>query len=119
MITAVDKLIDDLAFSKALQAIWDVISAGNKYIDDTAPWTLAKDPAQKERLATVMYCLLESQRVVHCILSAFLPTTTEKALCSLGWPEAASMDGLVWGGLKAGMTVTKAEALFPRFEEKE
>jgi len=119
MMPAVDKHFDDLAFSKALQAIWDVISAGNKYIDDTAPWTLAKDPAKKDRLATVMYCLLESQRIVHCILSAFLPTTTEKALCSLGYTETASKDGLVWGGLQAGATITKAEALFPRFEEKE
>ena len=119
MVATVDRLMEELAFSKALQAIWDVISAGNKYIDDTAPWTLAKDPAQKGRLATVMYCLLESQRIVHCILSAFLPTTAEKALCSLGWNEANSKDGLVWGGLKAGMTITKAEALFPRYEEKE
>ena len=108
--------MDELAFSKALQAIWEVISAGNKYIDDSAPWTLAKDPAQKERLETVMYCLLESQRVTHCLLSAFMPTTAAKALGSLGWKEEISKEGLVWGGLKAGATITKAEALFPRIE---
>ncbi|MDD5285561.1 MAG: methionine--tRNA ligase [Desulfuromonadaceae bacterium] len=119
MVTAVDKFIDELAFSKALQAIWDVISAGNKYIDDTAPWTLTKDPAQKNRLATVMYCMLESQRIVHCILSPFLPTTAGKALASLGWHEEITKDALTWGGLKAGRTIVKAEALFPRFEEKE
>ncbi|MBC8019393.1 MAG: class I tRNA ligase family protein, partial [Verrucomicrobia bacterium] len=117
MVTVVDKFIDELAFSKALQAIWEVISAGNKYIDDTAPWTLAKDPANSERLATVMYCLLESQRITHSILSAFLPATSEKALASLGWDEAVSKEGLEWGGLKAGMTISKAEALFPRIEE--
>jgi len=119
MIGAVSRHMDELAFSKALQAIWEVISAGNKYIDDTAPWTLAKDPAQKDRLATVMYCLLESQRIIHCILSAFLPATTEKALHFLGWTAAASKAGLLWGGLTAGTTITKAEALFPRYEEKE
>jgi methionyl-tRNA synthetase len=116
MITAVDKLMDEMAFSKSLQAIWEVISAGNKYIDDTAPWTLAKDPAQRERLETVMYCLLESQRITHCILSAFMPATAAKALDALGWTDDISKDGLVWGGLKPGTVITKAEALFPRIE---
>src|SRR6185369_6835 len=119
MVASVDKFIDEMAFSKALQAIWEVISAGNKYIDDTAPWTLAKDPANKERLATVMYCLLESQRIIHSILSAFMPATAEKALCSLGWIKEISQEGLAWGGLQAGTTIIKAEALFPRYEEKE
>ncbi len=117
MVATVDKFIDEMAFSKALQAIWEVISAGNKYIDDTAPWALAKDPANRDRLATVMYCLLESQRITHFILSAFLPTTAEKALASLGWNEAVSKAGMAWGGLSAGATITKAEALFPRIEE--
>ncbi|MDA8429258.1 MAG: methionine--tRNA ligase [Geobacteraceae bacterium] len=116
MVTTLDRLMDELAFSKALQAIWEVISAGNKYIDDSAPWTLAKDPANRERLATVMYCLLESQRITHCILSAFLPATAEKALCSLGWKEEITKEGLQWGGLTAGTMITKAEALFPRIE---
>ena len=117
MVSIVDKFIDELAFSKALQAIWEVISAGNKYIDESAPWTLAKDPSQRERLATFMYTLLESQRITHCILSAFLPSTSEKALASLGWNETVSKEGLVWGGMKAGTVITKVEALFPRIEE--
>jgi methionyl-tRNA synthetase len=117
MVTIVDKFIDEMAFSKALQAIWEVISAGNKYIDDTAPWTLAKEPANSQRLAAVMYTLLESQRITHCILSAFLPTTAAKALASLGWNDAPSREGLGWGGLQEGAAVTKAEALFPRIEE--
>jgi methionyl-tRNA synthetase len=116
MVTTLDRLMDEMAFSKALQAIWEVISAGNKYIDDAAPWTLAKDPAQRERLETVMYCLLESQRVTHCIISAFMPSTAAKALCSLGCKEEISKEGLQWGGLKPGQTITKAEALFPRIE---
>ena len=119
MVSNVASCMDDLAFSKALQAIWEVVSAGNKYIDETAPWTLAKDPGNKGRLATVMYCLLESQRIVHCILSAFMPATAEKALCSLGWNNEIDQEGLAWGGLQAGTTIIKAEALFPRYEEKE
>ncbi|MEI6305854.1 MAG: methionine--tRNA ligase, partial [Deltaproteobacteria bacterium] len=108
--------LEDLAFSKALQAIWDVVSAGNKYIDEHAPWTLAKDPALKDRLATVMYCLLESQRIVHTLLSAFLPATSEKALASLGCTGKTDKNGLTFGGLKAGCKITKVEALFPRME---
>jgi methionyl-tRNA synthetase len=116
MVGAVDRFMDELAFSKALQAIWDVISACNKYIDDAAPWVLAKDPAQKVRLETVMYCLMESQRLVHFVLSAFMPATAAKALASLGWSGEVTKEGLVWGGLQNGTTVTKAEALFPRIE---
>jgi methionyl-tRNA synthetase len=118
MVGQVDQHIDDLAFSKALQAIWEVISAGNKYIDETAPWTLAKDPAQKERLSTVMYYMLESQRVVYNLLSAFMPTTASKGLGYLGITEAPSKEALAWGGLQAGAAVKKAEPLFPRIEEK-
>ncbi|GAB7027961.1 methionine--tRNA ligase [Geotalea toluenoxydans] len=118
MVRQVDMHLEELAFSKALQAIWEVVSAGNKYIDETAPWTLAKDPAQKERLATVMYCLLESQRIVYQLISAFMPQTAVKALSYLGVTDAPNENGLQWGGLESGTQVTKAEALFPRIEEK-
>jgi methionyl-tRNA synthetase len=64
-----------------------------------------------------MYCLLESQRIVHTVLSAFLPSTAEKALTSLGCPGSCDKNGLVWGVLQAGTVITKAEALFPRIEE--
>jgi methionyl-tRNA synthetase len=63
-----------------------------------------------------MYCLLESQRIVHIILSAFLPATAEKALAILGCGEEKSLVGLAWGGLREGTVITKAEALFPRIE---
>ncbi len=118
MVKSVDTLMGELAFSKALQSIWEVISAGNKYIDETAPWTLAKDPAQKERLATVMYCLCESQRLVHSLLAAFMPTTAAKGLGYLGASFPPDEASLKWGRLKAGTMITKAEALFPRIEER-
>ncbi|OGT99102.1 MAG: methionine--tRNA ligase [Geobacteraceae bacterium GWC2_48_7] len=116
MVASVEGHINDMAFSKALQAIWDVVSAGNKYIDESAPWTLAKDPAKAERLATVMYCLLESQRVVHTLLSAFLPATSQKALAVLGCEKTVDDSELAWGKLQPGCIITKAEALFPRVE---
>jgi methionyl-tRNA synthetase len=118
MVAQVDGHLEDMAFSKALQSIWEVISAGNKYIDETAPWVLAKDPAQQERLGTVMYYMLESQRIVYFMLSAFMPKTSEKGLSYLGWTAELDEQGLSWGGLQAGTAITKAEALFPRIEEK-
>lgn len=116
MISIVDAHINDMAFSKALQAIWEVISACNKYIDDTAPWTMAKDPAKREQLGTVMYCLLESQRIIHTFISAFMPSTADKAMESIGCDKIIESSALKWGGLKPYTKITKAEALFPRIE---
>jgi methionyl-tRNA synthetase len=118
MVSQVESHMDDLAFSKALQSIWEVVAAGNKYIDESAPWALAKDPAQQQRLGTVMYCLLESQRLVYSVLNAFMPATAVKALGYLGRSEPPQEQDLQWGGLAAGTRITKAEPLFPRIEEK-
>ncbi|ABB32546.1 methionyl-tRNA synthetase [Geobacter metallireducens RCH3] len=118
MISQLESCMDEMAFSKGLQAIWEVISAGNKYIDESAPWTLAKDPAQKERLGTIMYTLLEAQRIVHTLLSAFMPRTAAKALGYLGCMEALRDEDLAWGKLVPGTQIAKAEALFPRIEDK-
>ncbi|HKZ17091.1 MAG TPA: methionine--tRNA ligase [Geobacteraceae bacterium] len=118
MVRQVETCMEDLAFSKALQAIWEVISAGNKYIDETAPWALAKDPTQQQRLGTVMFCVLESQRVVYNFLSAFMPDTATKGLKYLGWDKEPGEDQLKWGCLQPGTQVTKAEPLFPRIDDK-
>jgi len=116
MVRQVDLHMDELALSKALQAIWEVVSAGNKYIDETAPWTLAKDPALHGRLATVMYHVLESQRVIYTLLSSFMPKTAVKGLGYLGWDGTPSEENLAWGGLRVNTRVIKAEPLFPRIE---
>ena len=117
MVAQVDSLMDELSFSKALQAIWEVISAGNKYIDEMAPWSLAKDPALEGRLRTVMYCCVEAQRIAHIILSAFMPTTSAKALAYLGFEEKPTENAMKWGLTAGGTTINKAEALFPRIQE--
>jgi methionyl-tRNA synthetase len=118
MINQVEGCMEDLAFSKALQAIWEVISAGNKYVDETAPWALAKDPEQHKRLGTVMYCVLESQRIVYNFLSAFMPDTAIKGLKYLGCDKKPGEDQLKWGCLQPGTRITKAEPLFPRIDDK-
>ena len=119
-ITKVDDHLNNMAFNKTLMAIWELISAGNKYIDETAPWALAKDPEQRERLATVMYNLLESIRIIALLVAPFMPSTGEKILQILGQDSSnMALDGQdQWGGLKAGVRIEKAAPLFPRIDTK-
>jgi methionyl-tRNA synthetase len=117
-VSQVDDHLEELAFSKALTTIWEVVSAGNKYIDESAPWALAKDPSTGDRLATVMYNLAEAQRIVHFLLTPFMPATSAKALGFLGWDGTVDEAGLAWGRLVPGTRIIKAEPLFPRIETK-
>ena len=114
----IDQLLEELAFNKALMAIWELISAANKYIDETAPWALAKDPGQRERLATVMYNLLEAIRLIALLTAPFMPETGEKILQILGCDKTQLTLDIQdqWGGLKAGSNIEKAAPLFPRIE---
>ncbi|WP_316348137.1 methionine--tRNA ligase [Desulfuromonas acetoxidans] len=115
----IDKQMNDLAFNKALLSIWELISSANKYIDDTAPWALAKDEAQKERLGTVMYNLLEAVRLVGLMVAPFLPDTGKRIMEILGQDsDNLMLDGQdQWGGLQAGTAIEKAPPMFPRIEE--
>ena len=117
-VKTVDEQMNALAFNKALQTIWTLISASNKYIDESAPWTLAKDETQKERLGTVMYNLLEAVRIIALLVAPFLPDTGASILNTLGDTNAdITLNGQdVWGGLQAGTTIEKAQPLFPRIE---
>ncbi|MFO7764976.1 MAG: methionine--tRNA ligase [Pelovirga sp.] len=113
-----DAQLDEMAFNKALISIWDLISAGNKYIDDTAPWSLAKDPQQQERLGTVMYNLIDSLRVVAGLIAPFMPTTAEKILAILGQSTDHFHDQAFDFSrrLAPGSHIEKAAPLFPRIE---
>ncbi len=113
----IDTLYGDMAFNKVLQTIWELISAGNKYIDDTAPWALAKDPAQQERLGTVLYNLLEAQRLIALQVAPFMPETGAKILSHLGVdPASRLVNNEAWGQLEPGTKIEKAAPLFPRIE---
>ncbi len=106
--------------SSALAAIWRLVGRSNKYVDETAPWGLAKDPAQKERLATVMYNLAESLRFITIMASSFMPQLPARVWAQLGIsdrPELWSWDSLIWGRLPAGITVKRSQALFPRIDK--
>ena len=105
-------------FQNALEQVFKTIQRANKYIDENAPWTLAKDPANRARLATVMYNLLETIRICAVLLTPFIPDSAEKIFDQIGacpccrtWEKAN-----VWGSLRPDVTVHKGEALFPRID---
>ncbi len=107
--------MDGYHISDALSVIFDMFRRANKYIDETTPWTLAKDEAKTERLGTVLYNLLETIRVGAVLLKPFIPTTAEKILAQLG-TDCESTD---FGGLCAGKETGEPEVLFARIDEKE
>jgi len=118
----VDDLMDQTQLSNALTEIFKVVSRANKYIDETAPWVLAKDESKKARLATVLYNLLESIRVTASLLTPFMPTAMPKALEQIGASTGdTAYDRLNrFGVLPAQVTVHKGEILFQRIDmEKE
>ena len=75
--------MNELKVNEAIEEIIDVLRKCNKYIDETTPWVLAKDENKKERLATVLYNLLESIRICAILLSPFIPSTSKKILDQL------------------------------------
>ncbi len=114
----VDSFMDETQLNNALAEIFKVVSRANKYIDETAPWVIAKDEAKKARLATVLYNLLDTIRIVATLLSAFMPTTMPKALEQIGACEkcATYENADKFGVLPPDVTVKKGEALFPRID---
>ena len=116
----IDSCMDTLHVADAVQAILDLFSRCNKYIDETEPWKLAKDPDRIGRLATVLYNLLESVRIAGILLKPYLPDTSDKILNSLN-TEFKSYDTVhTFGMLETGIQITeKPEILFARLNEKE
>ena len=110
--------MEHFQFQNALEQVFKTIQRANKYIDENAPWTLAKDPANRARLATVMYNLLETIRICAVLLTPFIPDSAEKIFDQIGacpccrtWEKAN-----VWGSLHPDVTVHKGEVLFPRID---
>ncbi len=114
----VDEYIDNTQLNNALAEIFNVVSRANKYIDETAPWVLAKDEANKPRLACVLYNLLETIRIVSSLLCAFMPTTMPKVWEQIGASEndTSYENAAVFGVLPADVTVHRGESLFPRID---
>lgn len=115
---AVEKYVDETKLSLALTEIMTVVSRANKYIDETSPWILAKDPAKSARLASVLYNLLDTVRICAALLLPFMPTMMPKALEQIG-ASAADIEYEKlgrFGVLPANVTVHKGDVLFPRLD---
>ena len=112
--------LDKLNFSIALADIWKFVSRTNKYIDETAPWTLAKDESKKASLAEVMYNLCESIRIISVLIAPFMPNTTPEIRKQLGLSENLEWSESAVFGKEATYTVCKGAIIFPRIDlEKE
>jgi len=119
-VRAYEEEMEKLALTPAIKTVWAFIGRANKYIDETAPWALAKDPSKKAELAAVLYHLAESLRIISGLISPFLPQTAPKIRQQLGCVDALaapSLDDLkIWGRLPAGQKIGATEPLFPRIE---
>ncbi|MBQ7496445.1 MAG: methionine--tRNA ligase [Selenomonas sp.] len=118
--------MDKMELSAALKKAWAFVSRSNKYIDETAPWALAKDETKKQELANVLYNLSESLRTIAVLISPYMPFTAPKIWNQLNleglkpFAEVQLTDVENWGGIPAGHQLGEAEQLFPRIEvEKE
>jgi methionyl-tRNA synthetase len=109
--------MDSYHIADALEAIFSMLRRANKYIDETTPWVLAKDEANKARLGTVIYNLLETIRVGAVLLTPFIPTTAEKIFSQLGTDEISYESISEFGALKSGASLGEASVLFARVDE--
>jgi methionyl-tRNA synthetase len=115
----VEENLERLDFSNALTSIWRLIGRLNKYVDETAPWALAKDLDQKYRLDTVLYTFVEALRIITILIEPFMPKVPAKVWVQLGLtnnPKVLNWDALVWGTLPEKLQINRGEALFPRIE---
>ena len=118
--TEAEKYLDALNFSESLTSIWKFISRTNKYIDETAPWALAKDESNKARLAEVMYNLCESIRIISVFVAPFMPETSVKICAQLGLAPVEDWEECGVFGKEETYSVVKGDIIFPRLDpEKE
>jgi methionyl-tRNA synthetase len=122
-VAEVEACFADMALHKALMAVWELVGAANKYIVENEPWSLAKDPAGREKLTAIMYRLLEVLRSVAVLIAPFMPQASRKILETLGLEATAryDLDTIRRGEpLPAGAALSRGESLFPRVSaEKE
>jgi len=117
-----EEAIENMEFSIALAAVWQLVGRTNKYIDETQPWSMVKDEAQRANLGSVLYALAEAQRIASVLLRPFLTQTPQRVWQQLGiaaedLPRLTSWESaLTFGLLPAGQQVNKAEPMFPRLD---
>lgn len=112
----VEKKMDQLRVSDALDQIWSLMRRTNKYIDETTPWILGKDEAQKGRLATVLYNLCENLRIISGLIAPFMPATSEKINEQINTNKVALETLVSFDGTVPGTKVNRGESIFPRID---
>lgn len=114
--------MDLIQYGQAKDAVMELVHAANHYIEDSAPWTVAKDPERAGELTAIIANLLESIRICAHLLAPFMPETSAEVLRRMSLGDEVGTDDLVatcaWGGLAGGVPVTKGSALFPRLQGK-
>lgn len=117
----VEFALDDFKFNEALSYIWEVIRMTNKYVEESAPWSLAKDESKKDHLANVMYISFQTYYIITAYLQIFFVETPKKVFNRLGLGDFVALDSAKnWRSLPAGIKVERGEPLFNRFDiEKE
>jgi methionyl-tRNA synthetase len=115
-----DPLLNELAFHRALARLWDYIRLVNRYVDEQAPWVLARDPARRRQLDTVLYHQVESLRIIALLLFPFMPHTAASMWRQLGIQDEIATQHLstamVWGQTRPGTPIQPGVQLFPRIE---
>ena len=114
--------MERLEYNKALNAVWEVVGSANRYIDESAPWALAKDASKRERLAAVLYNSAELLRIITLYIYPYMPEAAKEIWRQLGIEddiESVSLDSACkWNGLKSGLRVSKGRVLFPRIDNE-
>jgi len=106
----------ELNFSTALEHVWGFVTRANRYVEETKPWALAKDPAQATRLDSVLYNLAESTRLISLLVTPFMPTIAHQIRVQLGATEKLQVlsEEIVWGRLAPGTKIGQIAPLFPK-----
>ena len=110
--------MDDYRVADALEGVFEMLSRANKYIDETTPWTLAKDEANRERLGTVLYNLMEAIRQGAVMLTPFIPATAKEILDELNTDRRDFASLATFDGMEAGREVCDSKVLFARIDEE-
>lgn len=115
-----DELMDTLALSSALTAIWEIVGRANQYLVEREPWKIAKDDERRDELAAVLYTAAETLRILAVLISPIMPNAAAALWAQLGIGEPLDVQRLPhaarWGGLSPGTRTSKGDAIFPRLD---
>ncbi len=121
VVRRVDRLMLDVALSQAIAAVWEIVSRANGYLVEKEPWQLAKDPARRDEMASILYASAETLRILAILIQPLMPSAALRLWSQLGIAEPLGEQRLpgaaAWGGLAPGTQTNRGEALFPRLED--